>query len=134
MPTLAPLVDDAIRNTQTQSEESDEETELYEDEEFKQALEKTGNIIIDRSGGIERYGKSQCEVILELEHGTTAEIWKLGGLGGTTEQLTREAFGEGADANELRAFEDALNKAGLASGMPWWLSHEGTKNVMGRVS
>ena len=31
--TPPPLVDDAIRNTQTQSEESDEESELYEDEE-----------------------------------------------------------------------------------------------------
>ena len=107
--------------------------ELYRDREFSDAAERYKSEIQGWHDGIGRYGDQQSEVILELESVSTAEIVSYGGYVGTLDQLAEVDSGPGATENDLNEVARKLKMSGHAPGDEWWLTEQGTRNVLNNM-
>jgi hypothetical protein len=102
---------------------------LYADPDFVDAMQANRSKIDYYENGAGKYGGTQDEVVLELGHITETQIYSYGGYAGPFEQLVIEF----AAMNGREPSEDEQRKLAEAAGGAWWLSEEGTRNVIGRT-
>jgi len=105
--------------------------ELYKDAAFHSALELCKSRISRFGDGIGRYKHFQAEVILDLDTGTPASIYCIGGFTNAKE-LARSIYHREPTAEEIQEIEKDLRDAGIQTS-GWWLSHEGSLAVWRRI-
>ena len=104
---------------------------LYADTDFLTAVEEFKSDILGFADGIDKYGSSQHEVVLELGSLTTAEICSYGGYSSSRDRLRID--GRVPTQDELAEFDALCAEAGVALG-PWWLTEAGTCKVLARMN
>jgi hypothetical protein len=107
--------------------------EVYREPAFRTAVEAHKREITGFGDGIGRYDDTQKEVVLELDSLTTAAIYSYGGYASNHETLAEEHFGHPPTTEEVAQFADRYRQAHLPEARAWWLSPEGTQNVLGRM-
>jgi hypothetical protein len=107
--------------------------ELYRDEGFRDAVNQYASEIVRRADGIDRYGNSQAEIILDLPTGTIGEIHCFGGFLQDVRGVAREALQREPTQEEVDEWARTLEQAKIRSGDQWWLSHEGSRAVWQRI-
>ena len=105
---------------------------LYEDRGFQAAIEAHKSRVVGFGDGIGRWESSQREVVLELENLETAAIYSYGGFPGDSVELARLFFKREPSQADVAEFE-RLRAAIPVETKEWWLSPEGTQDVIGRV-
>lgn len=102
---------------------------LYAEPEFQQALDAYGSQVDHFHNGAGKYRDTQKEVVLELGSLSLRHVHSYGGYSGTLDDLIG-AFalehGRAPDEQEISQLEDL-------AGQPWWLSEEGTWEMLSRV-
>ena len=104
---------------------------VYASEEFLCAIEKYRQQIIGYYSGIDKYKDTQKEVVLELNNLDTSDILYLGGYSGTLEDLA--ILNGSKTPDETLKFQQRIKELEVEPKMPWWLSSNGTQNVLERV-
>jgi hypothetical protein len=107
--------------------------ELYSDNAFRKAVESRRGEIVGFHDGIGRYKGDQAEIILDLPQSAECQILCLGGFVGTVEQLAEEDLKRRPTKDEIAAFAGNLGATDVLAGDQWWLSPEGSRNVMHRI-
>jgi hypothetical protein len=108
--------------------------EIYRDPDFRSAIERHKSGIIGFGDGIERYDNSQREIVLELYKLGPETIHCYGGYSSDRGTLAQQFFGHKPNAEGLAFFEQLCRQANIPEGGAWWLSEEGTKNVLDRMA
>lgn len=108
--------------------------EIYRDPGFGRAIERLKPEIIGFNNGIGRYHDTQREVVLELHELGSETIHCYGGYASDLETLAQEFFGYKPDAEGLASFETLCRQANISESGAWWLSQEGTLNVLERMA
>lgn len=107
--------------------------EVYNAAEFHSEIAAQKSKIVGIGDGIEKYGSSQHEVILELGKLTPNQIFSYGGYASDRVTLAQEIFGRKPTAQDLLDFDALCAKANISQAGDWWLGPNGTKNVLARV-
>lgn len=107
--------------------------EVYRDPDFRSAIEQLKTKINGFSDGIGRYGDTQREIVLELHKLGPETIHCYGGYASDSETLAEQFFGHKPNAEGLAVFEQLCRQANIPESGAWWLSEDGTKNVVGRM-
>lgn len=107
--------------------------EIYRDPGFRSAIEKHKPNISGFGDGIGRYYDTQCEVVLELHKIGPETIYCYGGYASNREILAEQFFGHKPSAEGLALFDQLCRQADIPENGAWWLSKEGTKNILDRM-
>lgn len=102
---------------------------LYEEPGFAAAMQANRSKIAYYENGAGKYGGTQDEVVLELDHLTGTQIYSYGGYAGPFEQLVVDF----AAMNGREPSEAEQQELAQLAGRAWWLSEEGTRKVIGRT-
>lgn len=102
---------------------------LYADPCFVAAMHSNMSKIDYYSNGAGKYAGKQDEIVLELGHITGTEIYSYGGFASPFEKLVVEF----AAMNGREPNTGEQQQLVQAAGCPWWLSEEGTRNVISRT-
>lgn len=108
--------------------------EVYKDKGFRRSIERDKSNITRFDKGIGLYGDTQSEIVLELDKLSPDTIQCYGGYASDRKALAKQFFGHNPDAEGLAIFEQICDQANIPESGAWWLSHEGTKNVLNRMS
>lgn len=103
--------------------------ELFKDSAFQQAIAAHKTKIQGRADGLDRYGATQNEVVLELATLDLATVHSYGGYVGDLPSLVAEhvsMFGKLPTPMKLKELQ-------TRAGKPWWLSRLETGAVISRV-
>jgi hypothetical protein len=106
---------------------------LYREPGFRAAADQMRAQIPGYYDGIGRYGDTQSEVVLKIESVGPDEIHTMGGYSSDSATLAALMLGYQPTEDEQEWFDGLLAKAGLRSEGPWWLTHEGWRNVYARA-
>jgi hypothetical protein len=107
--------------------------EVYSDSDFRSAIERHKSEITGFGDGIGRYDDTQREVVLELHKVGPETIHCYGGYASDRETLAHQFFGRKPNAEGLAFFEQLCRQANMPENGAWWLSQEGTRNVLDRM-
>ncbi|WP_283178142.1 hypothetical protein [Gemmobacter sp. 24YEA27] len=107
--------------------------EVYKDPDFTQAVAELKADIVAFGDGIGRYGDEQCEVVLEMGSLDQAHIYCYGGFASGRPVLAQDYFGRVPTEDDLKEFDALCLKAGISPVGDWWLTPEGTSNVISRI-
>jgi hypothetical protein len=107
--------------------------EVYRDPDFMNAISQHKSQITGFGNGIGRYGKTQHEVVLELRELGPETIHCYGGYASDRETLAERCLGHKPNAEELKAFNEICHQANTPESGAWWLSQDGTRNVLDRM-
>lgn len=107
--------------------------EIYADSAFLAAVNTHRREIVGFGSGIGQYGASQNEVVLELKNLNSATIYSYGGYASSRGILAKEYFGHEPAPEELAQFDRLCLRAKISERGDWWLSPDGTKNVLARM-
>jgi hypothetical protein len=108
--------------------------EIYSDPDFRSAIERHKLGIIGFGDGIGRYDVTQREIVLELHKLGPETIHCYGGYASDRVTLAQQFFGHKPNAEGLAFFDQICRQANIPESGAWWLSGEGTKNVLDRMS
>lgn len=108
--------------------------EIYSDPDFRSAIEHHKLAITGFGNGIGRYGVTQREVVLELPKLGPETIHCYGGYASSRESLAQQFFGYKPNVEGLAFFDQICRQANIPESGAWWLTNEGTKNVLKRMS
>lgn len=108
--------------------------EIYSDPDFRSAIEQYNLAITGFGDGIGRYGATQREIVLELPKLGPETIHCFGGYASDRETLAQQFFGYKPYAEDLALFDQICRQAIIPESGAWWLTNEGTKNVLERMS
>jgi hypothetical protein len=107
--------------------------EIYEDPGFAAAIEQHRSEITCFSDGIGHYHDTQREIVLELHKLSPETIYRYGGYASDRTTLAEQFFGHKPNAEGLAFFDQLCRQANIPETGAWWLSEEGTKNVLARM-
>ncbi|MBF0247965.1 MAG: hypothetical protein HQL36_07830 [Alphaproteobacteria bacterium] len=107
---------------------------IYGDPGFESAIEQHKGGIVGFGDGIGRYGVTQREIVLELHKLGPETIHCYGGYASDRETLAQQFFGHKPNAEGLAFFDQICRQANIPKSGAWWLSEEGTKNVLDRMA
>lgn len=105
-------------------------TSLFENKDFVATVEKNKGNIQAFGDGMGRYGKSQEEVILELDELPLDALIAWGGFSSPEHRLAKMYFGQEPNGVQIQEFRVLMKKAGHIIG-PYWLF---TKDAVERIS
>jgi hypothetical protein len=108
--------------------------EVYRDPDFRSAIERHKSEIIGFGDGIGRYYDTQREIVLELHKLGPETIYRYGGYASDRETLAQQFFRYKPNAEGLAFFDQLCRQANIPESGAWWLSEEGTKNVLTRMA
>lgn len=108
--------------------------EVYRDSDFRSAIDLHKLNIDSFSDGIGRYGDTQHEIVLELHNLEPATIHCYGGYASNRKTLAKKLFRHKPSAEGLAVFDELCRQANIPESGAWWLSEEGTKNVLARMA
>lgn len=108
--------------------------EVYGDPDFRSAIERRKAEIVGFGDGIGRYDDMQHEIVLELHKLGPETIHCYGGHATDREKLAEQFFGLTPNAESLAFFDQLCRQASIPENGAWWLSEEGTKNVLDRIA
>lgn len=107
--------------------------EIYSDLDFRSAIEQHKQAITGFGDGIGRYGVTQREIVLELPKLGPETIHCFGGYASDRKTLAQQLFGYTPNAEGLAFFDQICRQANIPENGAWWLTNEGTKNVLERM-
>lgn len=107
--------------------------EIYRDSDFRSAIQKHELGITGFRDGIGRYDDTQHEIVLELHKLGPETIHCYGGFASDRETLAEQFFGHKPNAEGLAFFDQLCRQAHIPVSGAWWLTEEGTKNVLDRM-
>lgn len=107
--------------------------EVYAADEFHAACEQYRGDISGFEKGIGRYGGRQKEVVLEVGQLDTSAIVSFGGFSSSRFELAAVWAGRSPTEADLQNFDALLLRANIQPGA-WWLSPQGTSNVLDRIA
>jgi hypothetical protein len=105
---------------------------LNSSEEGRFSKQRGKSALIGFADGIGRWGISQKEVVLELNSLEPASVYSYGGYSASRETLAALQFKREPTPEDMVTFDTLMAKAGVAPG-PWWLSPEGTREILERM-
>jgi hypothetical protein len=105
---------------------------LFRDPRFLEACEAAKGDVIGYYEGIGQYGRSQREVVLEVESLPIEAVYALGGHSSTKESLAGMYFGREPNAGELEFFNSLLVRSKARFG-PVWVTGDAMKRVMSQI-
>ncbi len=108
--------------------------EVYRDPDFRSAIEQHRAEIIGFGDGISRHGETQHEIVLELHKLSPETILCYGGYATDREKLAEQFFGHKPNAEGLAFFDQLCRQASIPESGAWWLSEDGTRNVLDRMA
>ncbi|MDO8333298.1 MAG: hypothetical protein Q7T35_01340 [Nitrosomonas sp.] len=103
--------------------------ELFECNEFKDAIEEHKDKICGFHSGIGKYGNSQLEAVISTEYLKLETLFAWGGYTSPESELAEIYFGHIASEDELRIFRDLMNQAGHKCGAYWLTTADAVQRV-----
>lgn len=107
--------------------------EIYGDPDFRSAIDQHKERIVGFDAGIGRYDNTQREIVLELHKLGPETIHCYGGYASDRETLAEQFFGHKPNVEGLAIFDQLCRQANIPESGAWWLSEEGTRNVLVRM-
>lgn len=107
--------------------------EIYKDPAFAAAIEQHKSEITRFGDGIGRYHDTQREVVLEVRKLGPEAIYCYGGYASDRATLAEQFFGHRPNAEGLAHFDELCRLANIPESGAWWLSQDGTKNLLARM-
>ena len=106
---------------------------LYGDRDFERTVKLFKPKITGFYDGIGKYGKSQSEVVLEIDVLSPDDVYTMGGYSSDKATLTQLILGHAPTPAEQAWVDEHIVRSKVQPGGPWWLSHDGWRTVSKRV-
>ena len=105
---------------------------LLDDDEFKAAVAQHQASITGFGDGLARYGNTQREVILRLDHIRLRDVFALGGYSGTEKEIARLYYQREPDFADLVNFYGLMKQTSQQVG-PRWVAGAAKDRVIARL-
>jgi hypothetical protein len=105
---------------------------LFVDKDFQKALHRHRNDIEGFADGLGKYGRSQSEVVIELDRLDVARVYAYGGFSSDRVEIATRMLGHPPSPAELALFNATARRAGAKFG-PDWIGEDAVRRVMQRM-